>query len=143
MKNLYLDIDGTLIHDSLKKYNQPANGVSEFLKYITDNYTVYWLTTHCRGGENHAPDYLSTKLPPEAIQYLKLIQPRFWECDKTEAIEYTSDFLWIDDEAYEPELKALRDNNCLDKWIKVDLNKNPNQLLEITKTLKDGSPPSN
>jgi len=65
--NIYLDIDGVLI----TKNGQPALGVVEFLTYLTKNHTVYWLTTHCRGGESNAVEYLKNKLPNECFEYIQ------------------------------------------------------------------------
>ena len=30
----------------------------EFLKYITDNHNVYWLTTYCKGNAGDTVNYL-------------------------------------------------------------------------------------
>jgi len=128
---IYLDIDGVLIHESLQKYQQVADGAVEFLKDITDNHDCCWLTTHCKGDTIHTLEYLGARLPEEAMQYAKLLKPTNWNTWKTEAIDFSKDFRWIDDDVFEAELKDLRDNNCEDKLIKVDLNKNPNQLRQI------------
>ena len=64
--NIYLDIDGVL----LTKKGEPVFYIEKFLKIITDNCVVHWLTTHCRGGENGTVDYLRDKLP--ASLYLSL-----------------------------------------------------------------------
>ncbi len=129
--NIYLDIDGVLTHDSLERPGQPANGVVELLRMITSKHDCYWLTTHCRGGENHAVEHLSKKLPAEALPYLNLIKPTDWSTWKTEAIDFSQDFRWIDDDVYEPELEALRQHNCEDKLICVDLKQNPDFLKEL------------
>ncbi|OGM16531.1 hypothetical protein A2V56_00600 [Candidatus Woesebacteria bacterium RBG_19FT_COMBO_42_9] len=43
--NIYLDIDGVILAND----KQAALYAKEFLKYVTDNYPTYWLTTHCKG----------------------------------------------------------------------------------------------
>ena len=43
--NIYLDIDAVILAND----KQPALHVKEFVKYLTDNYPVFWLTTHCKG----------------------------------------------------------------------------------------------
>ena len=47
---IYLDIDGVI-----RGVASPREDVVALLRYCLDNYpgAVYWLTTHCRGGENH------------------------------------------------------------------------------------------
>ena len=68
--NIYLDIDGVMI----TKDNSPADYVVDFLKYITDNHDVYWLTTHCQGDAQTTILYLKDKLPNDAIPFLKKIK---------------------------------------------------------------------
>jgi len=132
---IYLDIDGVLTYDSLEKFGQAANGAMEFLRAITNKYDCYWLTTHCRGGENHATEHLSKKLPAEALPYLNLIKPTDWSTWKTEAIDFSHDFRWIEDGVYGPELEALRKHNCEDKLIKINLREKPDQLKDILSQL--------
>ena len=133
--NIYLDIDGVLIHDSLGKYQQVADGLVDFLKHITDNYDVYWLTTHCKGDTEHLLDYLGDRLPEDAMQYVKSIKATNWDTWKTEGIDYSKDFRWLDDDVYSVELAALKKHNCEDKLINIDLVKNPTQLLDVIKEL--------
>ena len=85
--NIYLDIDGVLI----TKKGKSAKGVVEFIKYVTDHHSVYWLTTHCKGVESTAIKYLQDKLPPRVLQYLKKIKPTNWQTLKTEAIDFSQD----------------------------------------------------
>ena len=129
--NIYLDIDGVLIHDSLEQYQKIANGVVEFFKYITENHNCFWLTTHCKGDTVHTLQYIGDRLPEEVMQYAKLLKPTNWQTWKTEAIDFTQDFRWIDDDVFDTEFKALKEHDCLDKLIHVDLNKNPNFLKEV------------
>lgn len=51
--NIYLDIDGVILAND----KQPALHAKEFLKYITDNYPTYWLTTHCKGVVAAGPGF--------------------------------------------------------------------------------------
>ncbi len=122
--NIYLDIDGVLI----KKDNSSADNVVEFLKYVTDNHDVYWLTTHCRGGENNTLSHLKGKLPDKAFEYLEKIKPTDWQTLKTEAIDFTRDFLWLDDYVIEVEKNILLENNFLCKLQLINLEKNPGSL---------------
>ncbi len=133
--NIYLDIDGVLIHDSLENYQKITDGLIDFLKYITENYNCYWLTTHCKGDTVHLLEYLGDRFPEEAMQYVKLLQPTNWQTMKTEAIDFSQDFRWIDDDVFDKELSDLRDNNCEEKLIHVNLINNPNQLKDIMKLL--------
>ncbi len=128
--NIYLDIDGVLIHDGLQNYGLPVNGALEFLKELTEKHDCYWLTTHCKGGQNRAPEFLLKKIP-EAKEYIERIQPTEWNSWKTEAIDFTKDFRWIDDDVYEPERSELERYGCLKKLIVVNLHEEPDQLKDI------------
>ena len=133
--NIYLDIDGVLISDNIETYGQPTPHVLDFLKYVTGKHDCYWLTTHCMNGENHVKEFLEKKLPPEAMQYVLLIKPLDWKEWKTEAIDFSKDFRWIDDDVYEPEQAMLNQHNCKNKLIKINLGENPKQLKDILEQL--------
>lgn len=129
--DIYLDIDGVLISDSIENYGQPAKSVLQFLKFVTDHHDCYWLTTHCMNGENHVKEFLQKRLSQEAMQYVSLIKPLDWKEWKTEAIDFGKDFRWFDDDVYEEEEKMLRQYNCEDKLIKINIQENPEQLNDI------------
>jgi len=113
--NIYLDIDGVLI----TKNGQPSHGVKNFLEYITSNHDVYWLSTHCRGGESNVVGYLRDKLTIECLEYIKKIKATDWKTLKTEAIDFTKDFRWFDDHVMEAEKKVLLNNNKLNCLVLV------------------------
>lgn len=129
--NLYLDIDGTLItRDGL-----PAPYLKEFLESVTARHDCYWLTTHCRGGENRAEEYLRRILPEEYWQYLQYFMPTDWNALKTEAIDFTKDFRWFDDYIFEAEKEVLKKHWCLNKFVQIDLVNNPDQLKDLADIL--------
>lgn len=132
--NIYLDIDGVLLHDSLDQRGVPANHSEELIKFLVDNFQVYWLTTHCHGGGNNAPEYLKNRFPNLGT-YIEKIKPTDWGSWKTDAIDFGHDFRWLDDDVYKPELDKLTAHNSLDKLIKVNLREKPDQLSEIMKSL--------
>lgn len=47
---------------------------------------------------------------------------------KTEAIDFSSDFLWLDDYAFDGEQAMLKEYGALDKLVLIDLAANPDQL---------------
>lgn len=128
MKKLYLDIDGIL----LTKDGKPAKYLKKFLEHILSEYDVYWLTTHCKGDADYTLNYLSRFLPQDIIELLKKVKPTTFDRLKTEAIDFNSDFLWVDDYLFDSEIKELEKHGVANSWIKVDLKNNPNQLLDIT-----------
>ena len=125
--NLYLDVDGVL----LTKAGEPANFVSEFLEHITSRHTCFWLTTHCKGDVAPVIEWLERKLTAEAMQHVKKIKPTNWGTLKTDAIDLTQDFRWLDDYIMEAERAVLRQHDCESKFIPIDLRSNPNQLKEL------------
>jgi len=134
---IYLDIDGTIIHEDLDHYNKPANHVREFLEALQD-YDVYWLTTHCRDGDvSHTHSHLSRILSPELFTLVKHFKPTIWDTYKTEGIDLQSDFIWFDNDIFDQERKVLRVIGKENSIVQVDLRNNPNQLEEIVlNTLK-------
>ncbi|MDO4507911.1 MAG: hypothetical protein Q4B65_00765 [Candidatus Saccharibacteria bacterium] len=115
---IYLDIDGVL-----KGAASPLSDIITLLRYCLDNYegSVYWLTTHCRGGENHTKFALKEVFPAEFIdEVCAKIRPTNWRIMKTEAIDMDSDFVWFDDNLFEAERHALEVNYVLDGFFRMD-----------------------
>lgn len=124
MTNIYLDIDGVLLAND----KNPAKNADEFIKYVVENYPVYWLTTHCKSEDNYVVELLSKYFSKETMNYIKQIKPTEWNTWKTEAIDFHSPFLWFDDDLFKKERDDLLKHNVLENWIKVDLRKNENIL---------------
>jgi hypothetical protein len=122
--NIYLDINGVLLNQDLT----PATGVTDFLRRALDGNSVYWLTTHCKGDATPVLAYLEKILPKDAYELAKQIKPTNWDVLKTDGIDFSEDFMWFDDNLFESERKALKLHNCEDKYVSIDLNKNPSQL---------------
>ena len=139
MKRLYIDIDGVLLTN---KHTQRPHYAVEFIDYVTSTFDCYWLTSHCKEGENSIKpllQYLSRYYDEETIEKLKTIKPTSWETAKTEAIDFNSDFYWLDDYVFEFEKKILERQHKLDRWIEVDLSninelKHTKDLLERKKS---------
>ncbi len=135
MKKLYLDIDGVLI----KKDGTPAEGLVKFLQFATKHFDCYWLTTHCDGDAEPVFLYLVGKVSPEALPYIEKIKPTRFGARKTDAIDFMSEFYWLDHTVFESEQKVLVEKGAEERFILVDLRSNPQALesiLEILKTLE-------
>lgn len=130
--NIYLDIDGVILAND----QQPSKHAKEFLKHITDNHTVYWLTTHCKGDADYTVNHINRFFDIETIGYLKKIKPTDWRTWKTEAINFDEPFLWLDDQIFDFELKDLKKHNASKNWIEINLSKNVDQLKNIIEDLK-------
>lgn len=128
---LYIDIDGVIL---TKKHNLPK-GVNEFIRFITTNYDCYWLTTHCRNGENKTIKYLSEFFLEEQLFMLRKIKATNWDDLKTNAINLNSNFLWIDDNPFVSEIKALKLGGKSKNLIKVDLNREDELEVVMKKIL--------
>lgn len=127
---IYLDIDDTLINTD--RYDmRPANHLKPFLDYMIKNHEVYWLTTHCNGDATVPVSYLNRFVPQEITEMLMKIKPTSWNVLKTEAIDMNEDFLWFDDTLSWGEEKALKENNKLNSHVKINLDDNPDILLEF------------
>ena len=127
--HIYIDIHGVILTSDLR----PAKNLEEFLKYILKKHNVFWLTTHCKGDSSEVIIYLRQFLPDELIKLCEKIKPTNWQTFKTEAIDFSKDFLLLDDYLMEAEKNILKNHERLNSWIKIDLNENPEQLLEIIK----------
>ena len=131
MKKLYLDVDGVI----LNKDGSPAKHLKKFLEHILSKYDVYWLTTHCKGDAEYTVNYLSRYLDPEIIDLLRIIKPTTFDRLKTEALDFKSDFLWLDDYLFDSEIKTLEKYGALTAWKKVDLKGDQNYLLSLINNL--------
>jgi hypothetical protein len=124
MKKLYLDIDGVL----LKKDGPPAEGMVEFLASVTEHFECYWLTTHCDGDSDQVFLYLVGRVPAEALPYIEKIKPTRFGALKTEAIDWNSDFYWLDDTVFESEQAVLRSHGAESSFLHTDINQDPSAL---------------
>lgn len=133
---IYLDIDGTLIHEDLSDmYGKPAAGLKEFLIALRP-YDTYWLTTHCMDGDPiHAQKKLKEVLPDEFYPDIDRIQGTAWQSLKTEAIDWNSDFIWFDNDIYTKEWERFKTAGPDQRVIEVNLRDNPNHLVEITRDI--------
>ncbi len=134
MKNLYLDIDGVI----LTRQGKPARHAEEFIEFITTHFQVFWLTTHCKGNAQTAVQYLSKHFGSQTLEHLSKIQPTVWKTLKTEAIDFKSDFFWLEDQPFASEIKVLELHSALPNLITIDLNQHSNILQHLKFILKNG-----
>lgn len=127
--NIYIDIDGVLLANNLT----PAKHAAEFLKYVLTEYpqTTYWLTTHCQGDANVPMQHIGHLFNAETVELMKMIKPTTWETAKTRAIDFSTPFLWFDDDLFYEEEQTLNQHHVMDNWIEVDLAKDPDQLAKF------------
>ncbi len=131
---IYLDIDGTLIHEDLSEnFGKPAAGLEAFLVALRPHDT-FWLTTHCTDGDASQAQRIMKAVLPEAFHGdIDRIQPTVWKRMKTEAIDLNSDFIWFDNDIFIEEWQALVKRGPNQTVVEVDLRTNPRQLEEIVR----------
>jgi hypothetical protein len=116
---IYLDIDGVLL---AKDKKVPEHGEA-FLSYLVRYHDCYWLTTHCHGGGSNAVEYLAQYYPDSVLQTLERVKKTDWMTLKTEAIDFDSDFFWLDDCPFESEKNVLKKHNKINSLIIVNLKR--------------------
>lgn len=130
---IYFDIDGVL-----KGTASPKADIVELLNYCLVHYSnsLYWLTTHCRGGVNDTRFALRGELPNDLVEALyTTFQPTDWGLLKTDAIDMDSDFVWFDDNLFESERQVLEANHVLDGFFRMN-PKDPKMAKKALEFLK-------
>jgi hypothetical protein len=130
---VYLDIDGVILANE----KNASKHVHEFLEYITTNFDVYWLTSHCQGDAEHTVNHLARVLPEDTIKLLRDVKPTRWDNNKTDAIDFSQPFLWFDDELYPEEKERLEREDKLSSQRLINLSIDEEQLIKELKMLKD------
>ena len=136
---LYLDIDGVLLGQASR--NDPtialAKYIKDFLEFCIPNFDCYWLTTHCKDRNiDNVIKYLSKYSDALTLEYFHKIKPTEWDTLKTEAIDLTSDFFWIDDAPLSVEREILKQHNKSKSLIQINTRKNQDDLLKAIQLLK-------
>ena len=144
---IYIDIDGTLIMTSERHLQSGAYetglGCLEFLRYATNNFECRWLTFHARRGYINNVSRVFREalrvhtLPDDWRAILDKIQPAPWSATKTDGIDFTRDFAWIDDDVSLYDQNILASKNMTDRWIKAHLNHFPPDLFRIKEILEE------
>ena len=126
---IYLDIYGVL-----RGVAAPEADRIEFLRYLLDNFTgkVYWLTSFCRGGTNRVREALNGTLPEDLVKEAAAkILPTDWQRTKTEALDFSANFVWFDDILTEEKRRILAENGAMRKFFEM----NPRRVDMIKKAL--------
>lgn len=133
---IYLDIDGTMIHEDLtENYGKPAAGLEEFIIALRP-YDTYWLTTHCMTGDPVNARRITKAVLPESLHAdIDRIKGTVWSNAKTEALDWDSDFIWFDNDIFDEEWEDLEQCREGQSVVQVDLRANPSQLIEKTRDL--------
>jgi len=134
--NLYLDIDGVLLgkEDPNSPEIRLAHHAEEFLAFALAHFDCFWLTTHCQGRSETVLQYLTPYGSETFLALAGKVKPTQFRVMKTEAL--TGDFLWLDDAPMQCELDWLFGQGWLDRWIRVDTRKRPEEILRAQRELE-------
>lgn len=117
---IYLDIDHVVLGKNEHGKIALIPNFKAILSYLRKNYECRWLTTHGRYDAGDVIRYLKPYLKnitPEELRFIKVVP---WRTLKTEAIDFDSLFIWVDDQPLQFELDILRKKGFLNRWLKVD-----------------------
>ena len=96
----------------------------DLLEYILERFphSTYWLTTHCRWGSNQCAQWLEQNgLPKPLVDRLhRTVRPTHWHTLKTEAIDFSIPFVWLDDALLYSERAVLRQHHAQDGVFLMD-----------------------
>ena len=139
---LYLDIDGVLLrrrHSGIFDGFELAPGCLDFLEWATTRFRCRWLSMRCRtgflDGSRRAFGQSGARLSDARWDVLNLIEPAAWSVNKTEAIDPTSDFWWLDDDPSEHDRGWLRAHDREDRLIEISSDRDPDALLHARSVL--------
>lgn len=118
--SLYLDIDGVLL---TPRHPAPPAGIEPLLDVALSHFSCYWLTTHCKGDAAPALRYLASYYSAAWLARLATVRPTTWDTLKTEGIDFTQPFYWLDDAPFEAEKAVLRRAGCLSRLLEVNLRR--------------------
>lgn len=71
------------------------------------------------------------------MKMVKDSKPTSWGTLKTEAIDFSKEFYWIEDEPMWSELEKLKEYGAFERWLQIDTRKNPDDLKRAILILKE------
>ena len=80
-------------------------------------------------------EYLSGYFPEDVVRKLSAVKPTTWKTLKTEGIDLSRPFVWVDDYPFLEEMLVLESNGAEDSLFRVFLE-NDDELLNVIEFLK-------
>jgi hypothetical protein len=146
---LYLDIDGLVLRSALLRvWNsgwQVAPLASEFLEWAISFHEPVWLTARDKAGTGEGVvSALSGAMgvTDALIDLASKIPVQGWASTKTNAIDFGSDFLWLDDCPSSEDLIALENRGCVQRWIEINTDIKPSDLARAMRVVDGLAPPA-
>ncbi|WP_173984040.1 hypothetical protein [Magnetospirillum sp. SS-4] len=135
---LYLDIDGVFLRGvGPSVWNgswEVAPHTVDFLEWALSQHCPVWLTARDRPGTGEGvTEAFASALggSPILSELVARIPFRQWESAKTNAMDFREDFLWLDDCPRPADLLRLEREGCVDRWIEVNTETQPDALLYV------------
>ncbi len=135
---LYLDVDGVLwVSVRLTKYG-PAPCLAEFMDYILEHFIVRWCTTWATAGWM-LPERMQelsdiTGVPLRVWQRVRA--SKGWYEYKTETIDFTHPFVWVEDEILDKEKAELESCGLTDAFMLCNVFEDRMALCKTLERLK-------
>src|SRR3954470_20571691 len=139
MAIIYLDVDRVLLRRSrISRCGfELSPHAEEFLAHLVASHNVFWLTTRCRAGMPNdvarafRPALQGARLPPKLAKLINAVEPAEWNSCKTEGIDLTANFFWIDDNPTPKALQVLATHGCEHRRIEARVDHDPVDLLRV------------
>ncbi len=126
--DLYLDVDGVIVGRNHAGNKAIIPNIEDILLYTKEHFHCCWLTTHGRYSTDDVIKYLSLYSQDINLSLFVHIEAVRWNTLKTEAIDFSRPFIWIDDQLLQAEVRILKEKACLENWLFVDTCQNINGL---------------
>lgn len=127
----YLDIDGVLLRNG-KNGPELIPRFGRVISFLKANYDCYWLTTHVRHDSGSAgavkkllPYLKKARIDPALLDGIK---PTVWQTLKTEAIDVSAPFIWLDDDPLPSERRTLEKAGCAESLVDIAWRKRATRL---------------
>lgn len=117
-----------------------AKGADEFICYALKTFNCHFLTTHCKGNAQTVIDYLSQYCLSGLLEKLRAIKPTNFDKWKTEGIDFSKEFIWIDDYLFNAEIEILKSNGRMNSWIQVNSYRDQTALVNLLRTISVDNP---
>ena len=141
--DLYLDLDGVILRRTgSSEFNgrvvfDVAPGAFEFLKWATENFHCYWLTSRSHDGTYDEIERAfrfaipTNKMAAETKALIRAIRPTPWGAEKVSGIDLSRVFYWIDDNPDSGSVAVLEAAGLSSRLIIASTDERPDDLVRV------------
>lgn len=146
--DIYIDIDGVILRRTGRiEFGgrtdfAVAPGAIEFLKWATENFNCYWLTSRSHDGSYAGIERAfrfaipANNLPEEIRAAIHAIRPAAWHKSKIEGIDQSRNFYWVDDDADDASVAALEAAGLSSRLVAASTDERPDDLVRVREVLE-------